>query len=1216
MNHRTVCVTGIPTQFPQERIQDKLFIHFLRSRNGGGEIVDITFLPEDPSAALITFEKAEVAQQVLRTGTHTLSAFNKEYTLTAKPYYTEVKPDEIFLRVSMAINYGKLPDGKRTMKNLKKIFKDVHVSFDTKEQLCLVKGAYTDLQELSKEILHILDPEKRSRHTSEKEHTVNNTFHSRKDVEILRKSRSLTSPKEHDQLSDIELELKGTESLLNDSMETLTDEQEHDGSVEGTEGLIMDSDIYTYMLTFHKDKYQQILYSHRVEVVDVTNSGITTLFLQVDSECSGSGTALRKARQELQDLYQDLECTLRKEQLSKVDLAYDEHCTNDVTNNIKIIFPQVLLHEDEKYLYVIGSSKDVSQVKQVFFDLHIKADVSKFPARETSLHAVGSNVSNRSEDELRLDQQLKNNNSSPSSSIHKDTKLAAMLSASLSEIQTCRSKSIVSENDFLTPAKNSVTQSSIKKENQNNDCISQRQTELDFQVQPQTDNDVTGDMSSPLDLQINEDFRTFNKPNEDVVFKKLDMFSTGLKGIVSKSLQPLKTTRSPGPIKPYKINGFSDFIPHLDLKDGTQSFRAEDSNKVTAGFEHKNTIKRANSFSGVLKSEENKSVGFTQVVKTHTEELLLDAHVWLYLKFIYSDLIKSIYSKDGVETTEEQFKDVAVLKFRGQNKVTVSSAKMGILSLYLKEYKDLGFCRISYSQLNIESSADKILDKWCRDLQNSYEKVKIDKGIDCLEITGPNSQCWKVKDEITGLSKNRMYCMRQVETAAGISHNMELSEKYHVKEYTSSSSLTAFQEDQEHNLDKKLNTTEPVSHHTDILNAFHTQSSAEDIENGTSLKDINTKESSVISPGAELIEVSSAQKRATKNAQRNSTSQAPDELLTENVKQHVSRETYDASNNSAKNVHHFIAQNQKSVSGQESFSSENIIGKSDAKEQNWTAKQMSELNLPLSDKALPEQLFCLNNKKINDSTEEREGIRLRSSRIDSGPQSLPVCLTSTQYTHSVPRTTAARSALLSVLTSHDHMKLEEHSSMNNDVRLQDQQIQFKLRPRSPAVGEDAQDLQVSRCLNCRKQNFTSTEPICSSCTSASLLANSCDGIKGRMIATPLSFSLPGYGKDPALKITYEIPDGTQGANDPKPGASFTGGRFEAYLPFNKEGEMVYRLLKKAFEKGLIFKYWDDSVVLGNIPLKTSIDGGKSKNGYPDSSYLRNVCDALKNLGLE
>lgn len=59
MAGRTVRVHGFPAELPPDRAADKLTIHFLRSRNGGGDIAEVRVLRGSPPCALITFEAPE-----------------------------------------------------------------------------------------------------------------------------------------------------------------------------------------------------------------------------------------------------------------------------------------------------------------------------------------------------------------------------------------------------------------------------------------------------------------------------------------------------------------------------------------------------------------------------------------------------------------------------------------------------------------------------------------------------------------------------------------------------------------------------------------------------------------------------------------------------------------------------------------------------------------------------------------------------------------------------------------------------------------------------------------------------------------------------------------------------------------------------------------------------------------------------------------------------
>lgn len=57
--NRTIRVCGLPTDMNHDRLRDKLLIHFLRKRNGGGEIQSINIVQASPASALIAFEENE-----------------------------------------------------------------------------------------------------------------------------------------------------------------------------------------------------------------------------------------------------------------------------------------------------------------------------------------------------------------------------------------------------------------------------------------------------------------------------------------------------------------------------------------------------------------------------------------------------------------------------------------------------------------------------------------------------------------------------------------------------------------------------------------------------------------------------------------------------------------------------------------------------------------------------------------------------------------------------------------------------------------------------------------------------------------------------------------------------------------------------------------------------------------------------------------------------
>ena len=75
----------------------------------------------------------------------------------------------------------------------------------------------------------------------------------------------------------------------------------------------------------------------------------------------------------------------------------------------------------------------------------------------------------------------------------------------------------------------------------------------------------------------------------------------------------------------------------------------------------------------------------------------------------------------------------------------------------------------------------------------------------------------------------------------------------------------------------------------------------------------------------------------------------------------------------------------------------------------------------------------------------------------------------------------------------------------------------------------------------------------------------------------------------------------QGPDHPHPGKYYTGTNRTAYLPDNKDGRKVLKLLRKAFDQKLTFTIGrsmttgrDDCVTWNDIHHKTSTTGGATK----------------------
>ncbi|KAI8499429.1 hypothetical protein Bbelb_224800 [Branchiostoma belcheri] len=121
----------------------------------------------------------------------------------------------------------------------------------------------------------------------------------------------------------------------------------------------------------------------------------------------------------------------------------------------------------------------------------------------------------------------------------------------------------------------------------------------------------------------------------------------------------------------------------------------------------------------------------------------------------------------------------------------------------------------------------------------------------------------------------------------------------------------------------------------------------------------------------------------------------------------------------------------------------------------------------------------------------------------------------------------------------------------------------------------------------------------------------------------LGTRLPGYENCGAIVINYYFPDGIQGPEHPSPGRPFRGTSRTAYLPNNDEGRELVQLLKRAFDKRLVFTIGTsvttgarDTVIWNDIHHKTNTRGGASGYGYPDPGYLNRLRQELAAKGIK
>ncbi|KAK3098184.1 hypothetical protein FSP39_016972 [Pinctada imbricata] len=172
--------------------------------------------------------------------------------------------------------------------------------------------------------------------------------------------------------------------------------------------------------------------------------------------------------------------------------------------------------------------------------------------------------------------------------------------------------------------------------------------------------------------------------------------------------------------------------------------------------------------------------------------------------------------------------------------------------------------------------------------------------------------------------------------------------------------------------------------------------------------------------------------------------------------------------------------------------------------------------------------------------------------------------------------------------------------------------------------EDAAELKRCKhkfCRECIIEYFKmkSACPVCSMVYGELYGDQPLDGIATVYVD---SNALPGY-TCPTLIIAYEFPDGVQEEYHPAPGEPYKGISRQGYLPKNREGKEILKLLKTAFKQRLVFTIGasrtsgkDNVVTWNDIHHKTRREGGPERYGYPDEEYLSRVKDELLAKGIE
>ncbi|XP_076000272.1 uncharacterized protein LOC142993431 [Genypterus blacodes] len=1108
----TVRVSGLPTGMDDDRLKDKLFIHFLRTRNGGGEVVSISPVKAAPGSALITFEESTVAQRVIQHRLHILEVDGTKYQLSVTEHHKSLEPDKVILSISATVDYSQLPIGRAAMTSLHNSHPEVQINYHATEERCTLKGGYSEVQAALTQLLgragdlHSAEPKDKDQPPSgavqtdqrprAKDSGGNRKLKDRRE----QRDQVLTAGPSDDRSSSPRRDETSGGHSGGDPEQTQGAAGQLPGHPAGLEedfSLNVDADMFQYLQRHCREEYQHILCQYGVEVVDVTAEGVTTLFPQIATavgEVGGEQERLRSASRDLQRLCQENEVKIRRAQLPKFMLAPRGELQRAI-ENLGVRLPKLLLSEDDQNVYIIGSSSDVSEAKNLL--LLNRAELKGKAEAVASLRHSGSSSPTYEEvaslclspftgsPDGGADKMLRSDEDERKADGAKKYKLAARFK------DTSLAGLVRRPGDFTLAGLSS----------------SSRRLGLGLVPGVGTLSDIAGFAGGRVPMVVPQ------HTGGDVLFKSGDSSLSSVQHKPSPSpdlmdtrqkivTASLNTTQSslPGTIT-ISPAGSGSSLKRASSFSGMPQNKAQSTGEKSPG-EAEKTAGRARGRSSSFSNRTGRDK--QEVYKT---EITVSKIMWHYIKEAYSTRIEDLITDVQLKECHAESSSCLSLILKGADSSKLISCHQSVQKLVAMVVADFTIQEIRLRELGVTDGSDDTLQMCCAEVRSRFSKVNIQVLKESLYILGPKKFCQQVSTSL-----------REVFSTPAPDYDD-----------SPGPSTSKWKPDIPFQLNEDQNVALQLSRSSQLM-----------------------------------------PERQTGEGDGTSSSQAWEVNHTD-----------------------------------DSLETKTYMGSQLA---NGSVSQPPERRVPV----VKEKLRSLGTLHLDGQIAEHLGSSTKGS--DGGAR----------YENST-QAAAAAAVHTDQDTSLRHRERAAHSRVTRKDGTQRGRAEIQDTRGSGAGGPEGTcacgqsgvsttACGATACLKCLDKGHVH----CRVCHKGESTQQ--QGIRGMMRWAKVPISLPGHGKDSVIKITYSISDGIQGAVHPSPGSPFKGGDFEAFMPDCELSRKLLPRLEKAFRMGLVFtvvaKDASARVTWDCIPHKTSINGGKSGNGYPDSTYLTRLSEVLTSFQIE
>lgn len=637
------------------------------------------------------------------------------------------------------MDYAQLPAGKKTLTRLQKSHPDVQANYDNTNTSCKLYGAYSDVQSALAQLLgHPGGPQSaehsgqpatsgsRSDNATQKPHSLEKEDQSRKLHERReQEEKDLTSSNEFSSQKD----------LKHDGYEWDSKGQPERGALQPTEYsptleddllLIMDADMFQYLQKCCGVEYQHILSQYGVEVVDVTSQGLTSLFLKVAAAVGEGGDKqerMKSARRAISELYQENETKICQAQLSKSILS-PRGGLQRAMESLSVKLPKLLLNEDDRNVYFIGSSSDVTEAKQhLLLDHHEKQDAtnllrlpsfasgsSSAAGEKKDLVTLSSSTTGSLED--RIDQMLRSEEGVEGA---RKYKLAARFKDS--GLSTLSNR----PGDFTLRGLSAPTRQTRPGGPPGLDTRSETVRVVVERVPRAAAQNTGGDI-------------LFN--SGDTSMETKTYFNSDLMDAKPKSTKAIRRPTQPN------ISGSTSLPPagyNSGLKrSGSFSGKPESvSQKIQddSGKSNARPRGRSSSFSN-QKGRENGEV--------YNAEMTVSSVMWHYIKEVYIVRVEDLSSDVQIKESSSQGVVDTTIIIRGADQSKVMSCLKGLQTLFDTVSASFALQELSLSELGVDDPANESLQACCAQVCSRFKKVTIRMTKKSILLLGPKELCSEV----------------------------------------------------------------------------------------------------------------------------------------------------------------------------------------------------------------------------------------------------------------------------------------------------------------------------------------------------------------------------------------------------------------------------------------------------------------------------------------